>query len=49
MNEVRISTQNIVKQLMTMYPDQTQFRKNVIVDTAKSMNEESHTATRIIF
>jgi hypothetical protein len=41
MNEVRISTQNIVKQLMTMYPDQTQFRKNVIVDTAKSMGYRS--------
>ena len=37
MNQVKISTQNIVGQLMTMYPDQTQFRKNVIVDTAKSM------------
>jgi len=41
MNEVRISTQNIVKQLMIMYPDQTQFRKNVIVDTAKSMGYRS--------
>ena len=37
MSEVRISTQNIVKKLVTMYPDQTQFRKNVIVDTAKSL------------
>jgi hypothetical protein len=37
MNKAKISTQNIVKQLMTSYPDQTQFRKNVIVDTAKSM------------
>ena len=37
MNEVKISTQNIVKKLISTYPDQTQFRKNVIVDTAKSM------------
>ena len=37
MNQVKISTQNIVKKLITTYPDQTQFRKNVIVDTAKSM------------
>jgi len=37
MNQVKISTQNIVKKLMTSYPDQTQFRKNVIVDTATSM------------
>ena len=37
MNQVKISTQNIVKKLITSYPDQTQFRKNVIVDTAKAM------------
>ena len=37
MNEVKISTQNIVKKLISTYPDQTQFRKNVIVDTAKGM------------
>ena len=37
MNPVKISTQNIVKKLITSYPDQTQFRKNVIVDTAKAM------------
>jgi len=37
MNQVKISTQNIVKKLITTYPDQTQFRKNVIVDTAKAM------------
>lgn len=37
MNEVKISTQNIIKKLMESYPDQTQFRKGVIVDTAKSL------------
>ena len=37
MNQVKISTQNIVKKLITSYPDQTQFRKNVIVDTAIAM------------
>ena len=37
MNEVKISTQNIIKKLVSTYPDQTQFRKNVIVDTAKAM------------
>ena len=37
MNEVKISTQNIIKKLMESYPDQTQFRKNVIVDTAKAL------------
>ena len=41
MNEVRISTQNIVKKLMTTYPDQNEFRKNIIVDTAKSMGYRS--------
>ena len=41
MSEVKISTQNIVKKLMTMYPDQTEFRKNIIVDVAKSLGYRS--------
>ena len=34
---MKISTQNILKELATNYPDQTSFRKNVIESTAKSM------------
>ena len=34
---MKISTQNILKELATNYPDQTAFRKNVIESTAKSM------------
>lgn len=34
---MKISTQNILKELAKNYPDQTSFRKNVIETTAKSM------------
>ena len=34
---MKISTQNILKELAKNYPDQTAFRKNVIENTAKSM------------
>lgn len=34
---MKISTQNILKELAKNYPDQTAFRKNVIETTAKSM------------
>ena len=37
MKDMKISTQNILKELATNYPDQTAFRKNVIESTAKSM------------
>jgi len=37
MNAVNISTQTIVKKLISNYPDQTEFRKNIIADTAKSL------------
>ena len=37
MNTVNISTQTIVKKLISNYPDQTEFRKNIIADTAKSL------------
>ena len=37
MNNVKISTQNIVKKLAEQYPDQTEFRKNLIVSTAESL------------
>ena len=37
MNNLKISTQNIVKKLAEQYPDQTEFRKNVIVSTAEAM------------
>ena len=37
MKEMKISTQKIVEELAKNYPDQTQFRKNVIVDTATSL------------
>ena len=37
MKDVKISTQNILKELKKNYPDQTQFRKNVIESTAKAM------------
>ena len=37
MKDMKISTQNILKELAKNYPDQTAFRKNVIENTAKSM------------
>ena len=37
MNNVKISTQNIVKKLAEQYPDQTEFRKNLIVSAAESL------------
>jgi len=37
MKDMKISTQNILKELAKNYPDQTAFRKNVIETTAKSM------------
>ena len=37
MNDLKISTQNIVKKLAETYPDQTEFRKNIIVTTAESL------------
>jgi len=37
MKDMKISTQNILKELAKNYPDQTSFRKNVIETTAKSM------------
>jgi midasin (ATPase involved in ribosome maturation) len=37
MNNLKISTQNIVKKLAEQYPDQTEFRKNIIVSTAESL------------
>jgi hypothetical protein len=37
MKDMKISTQNILKELATNYPDQTAFRKNVIESTAKSL------------
>jgi len=37
MKDMKISTQNILKELAANYPDQTAFRKNVIESTAKSM------------
>jgi hypothetical protein len=37
MNNVKISTQNIVKKLVEQYPDQTEFRKNLIVSAAESL------------
>jgi len=37
MKNIKISTQNILKELKKNYPDQTQFRKNVIESTAKAM------------
>ena len=37
MKDIKISTQNILKELAKNYPDQTAFRKNVIETTAKSM------------
>jgi hypothetical protein len=37
MKDMKISTQNILKELAKNYPDQTAFRKNVIETTAKSL------------
>lgn len=37
MKDMKISTQNILKELAKNYPDQTAFRKNVIETTAKTM------------
>ncbi len=37
MKDLKISTQNILKELATNYPDQTSFRKNVIESTGKAM------------
>lgn len=37
MNEVTISTKNIVKELIKVFPDQYEFRKGVISDTAKKL------------
>ena len=37
MNNVKISTQKIVKKLAEQYPDQTEFRKNLIVSAAESL------------
>ena len=40
MNNVKISTQNIVKKLAEQYPDQTEFRKNLIVSAAESLGHK---------
>jgi hypothetical protein len=37
MKDIKISTQNILTELATKYPDQTSFRKNIIENTGKSM------------
>lgn len=37
MNDMKISTKNILNELATNYPDQTSFRKNIIENTGKSM------------
>ena len=37
MNELKISTQNILKELAKNFPDQKQFRKNIIETTGKSL------------
>ena len=37
MKDLKISTQNILKELATKYPDQKEFRKNIIESTAKEM------------
>ena len=37
MKDLKISTQNILNELATNYPDQTSFRKNVIENTGKAM------------
>jgi|TARA_R110000744_G_scaffold100320_9_gene193501 midasin (ATPase involved in ribosome maturation) len=34
---MKISTKNIVKQLVTLFPDQTEFKKSIIVSTAENM------------
>ena len=36
MNNLKKSTQIIFKELATRYPDQTQFRKNIIVEIGES-------------
>ena len=37
MKDLKISTQNILKELATKYPDQKEFRKSIIESTAKEM------------
>jgi len=37
MNDLKISTKRIVEELATRYPDETQFRKATIVETAKAL------------
>ena len=37
MNDMKISTKNILNELASKYPDQTSFRKNIIENTGKSM------------
>jgi MoxR-like ATPase len=37
MNDMKISTKNILNELANNYPDQTSFRKNIIENTGKSM------------